>query len=94
MIKRATFYAYPVMSEREEWQRWLKHHTIDPNHVLVYGGNLSGFIEINTALCRVRFLTVDDNGLYRDAMVQLEAAPSDFPERCQNSFYTSIEVLL
>lgn len=93
MIKRATFYRFPDESERQEWERWLKHHTIDPNRVLVSSGNLAGFIQIDTALYRIRYLSMDSNRWYHDEMVQLEAEPSDFPQRCHESFYTDIEVL-
>lgn len=91
MIKRHTIPKIPSEPERLAWCEWLRHHTIDPDHVV---GNPEdgGFIEIDTDARRIRYLAYDvnENGrryptpdLTRASTsvrtVQLEAAPSDFP---------------
>lgn len=52
------------------------------------------FVEIDTALYRVRYVFADKLGWLHDVSVQLEAAPSDFPKSAVESFYTDVKVIV
>lgn len=93
MIARAEFATYPPEDERQAWCDWLRHHTINPNAVVV-----PGFIEADFDTYRVSYLTFDldergrryfgpDTGDVAKSVrvLQLEARPSPFPEQCDTS---------
>jgi hypothetical protein len=92
MIDRRTIDKTPTEAERLAWCDWLRHHTIDPDHVVANPED-GGFIEIDTEARQIRFMAYDvnDKGNYYLAsdgkrasisvrVVQLESRPSPFPD--------------
>jgi hypothetical protein len=93
LIDRAEFDTIPPEPLRLAWTDWLRHHTIDPEHISV-----PGFIEVDFDTYRIRWLAydLDEQGNYyfwpgteqvaqSVRALQLEARPSPFPEQCVTS---------
>lgn len=67
------------LGQREKWCAWLRHHGIDPNHVLV-----PGWIAVFRADRQIHYWGLVEIGPERitgedEVVVQLEAEPSRFP---------------